>query len=104
MPAARASATLGRKSYANLTSESGLMGELKEARWAVMSERGCEAVGLTYAAALDLERGLLREKLSGLCVITDAAGRRLPPAKKPRPAADAGGKRARRGAKNQKTV
>jgi hypothetical protein len=58
------------------------MGELNEGRWAVMSERGCEALGLTYAGALELERRLKGEKLSGLCVITDAAGRRLPPARK----------------------
>ncbi len=58
------------------------MGELNEGRWAVMSERGCEGLGLTYAEALELERGLKGERVRGLCVITDAAGRRLPPAKK----------------------
>jgi hypothetical protein len=58
------------------------MGELNEGRWAVMSERGCEALGLTYAEALKLERRLKGERVSGLCVITDAAGRRLPPVKK----------------------
>ena len=58
------------------------MGELNEGRWAVMSERGCEALGLTYAQARELEQRLRAERVSGLCVITDAAGRRLPPAKK----------------------
>ena len=58
------------------------MGELNEGRWAVMSERGCEALGLTYAEALDLELRLKGQRVSGLCVITDAAGRRLPPARK----------------------
>jgi hypothetical protein len=68
------------------------MGELNEGRWALMSERGCEALGLTYAEALELERRLKGEKVSGLCVITEAAGRRLPPAKKPprKPAAGKG--------------
>ena len=80
------------------------MGELNEGRWAVMSERGCEALGLTYAEALELERRLKEERLSGLCVITDAAGRRLPPAKKAEPATPAdAGKRPRRGARG-KTV
>ncbi|HEV3468025.1 MAG TPA: hypothetical protein VG148_01800 [Pyrinomonadaceae bacterium] len=66
------------------------MGELNEGRWAVMSERGCEALGLTYAEALELERRLKGERVSGLCVITDAAGRRLPPARKTDPPAEAG--------------
>lgn len=74
------------------------MGELNEGRWAVMSERGCEALGLTYAEALELERRLKGEKLGGLCVITDAAGRRLPPARtpsqKPPPAAAGKGPRS----------
>ena len=66
------------------------MGELNEGRWAVMSERGCEALGLTYVQALELEGKLKGVRVSGLCVITDAAGRRLPPARK------AGKKRATR--------
>jgi len=78
------------------------MGELNEGRWAVMSERGCEALGLTYAEALELERGLKGERVSGLCVITNAAGRRLPPAKKAEPA-PAAGKRPRRRAKGKQS-
>jgi len=73
------------------------MGELNEGRWALMSERGCEALGLTYAQARELEQRLRAERVSGLCVITDAAGRRLPPAKKPEP--PGGRKRPRRAAK-----
>jgi hypothetical protein len=76
------------------------MGELNEGRWAVMSERGCEAQSLTYAEALELERQLKGEGLSGLCVISDAAGRRLPPAKKAEPAR-APGKRPRRAPKEK---
>ena len=60
-----------------------------------MSERGCEALGLTYAGALELERRLKEERVSGLCVITDAAGRRLPPAKQSEQDAAAGKKRPR---------
>jgi hypothetical protein len=79
------------------------MGELNEGRWSLMSERGCEATGLTYAEALELGRELRGAKVSGLCVITDAAGRRLPPAKKSgrKTAAAAGKGRARRPAKGK---
>jgi hypothetical protein len=55
------------------------MSELTEERWAVLSERGCEAMGLTYAEAADLMRSLVRERVSGLAVVTDAAARRGQP-------------------------
>ena len=53
------------------------MGELVEERWAVISERGCEAAGLPHEEAAQLVRRLLEEKLSGLCVVTDDAASRL---------------------------
>jgi hypothetical protein len=52
------------------------MSELTEQRWAVLSERGCEATGLTYAQAAELMRALMRERVSGLSVITDDAAQR----------------------------
>jgi hypothetical protein len=52
------------------------MGELDEQRWGVLSERGCEATALSYAAALELMRRLLREKVSGISIITNDAARR----------------------------
>jgi hypothetical protein len=52
------------------------MSELTERRWAVLSERGCEATELTYAQALEMMRALMREKVSGLSVITDEAASR----------------------------
>jgi hypothetical protein len=52
------------------------MGELNEQRWAVLSERGCEALGLSYNDAHLMLRALMREKVSGLCIITDDAARR----------------------------
>jgi hypothetical protein len=55
------------------------MSELTEPRWAVLSERGCEASALTYAQAAELMRALHREKVSGLSVITDEAARRAAP-------------------------
>lgn len=69
------------------------MSELGERRWAVISERGCEASGLVYEDAAQLVQRLRGEKVSGLCVVTDGAARLLikpstpapngkPPAKK----------------------
>jgi hypothetical protein len=52
------------------------MGELDKQLWGVLSERGCEATGLTYAAALELMRRLSREKVSGISIITNDAARR----------------------------
>lgn len=57
------------------------MGELGEKRWAVMSERGCEATRVSRAEAVELLRRLRGERVSGLCVITERAASRLPPAK-----------------------
>jgi hypothetical protein len=54
------------------------MGELGEQRWAVISERGCEASGLAYAEAAALMHKLASEKVYGLCVITNNAARNLP--------------------------
>jgi hypothetical protein len=53
------------------------MSELNEQRWAVVSERGREAAGLTYAEAADLMRRLKGERIYGTCVITAEAAARL---------------------------
>jgi predicted Rossmann-fold nucleotide-binding protein len=58
------------------------MSELREGRWAVMSERGREATGLAYEDAAELVHRLKGEGLSGLCVITGGAAGHLPPAMK----------------------
>lgn len=58
------------------------MSELNERRWAVLSERGCEDAGLSYAEASATVARLRGERVSGLCVITAAAAAHLPPAKK----------------------
>ena len=55
--------------------------ELGERRWAVMSERGCEATRLEYAGATELVRRLRGEGLRGLCIVTETAAARLAPAK-----------------------
>lgn len=58
------------------------MSELKERRWAVLSERGREEAGLSYEEAAGLIARLRGERLSGLCVITDEAASHLPAASK----------------------
>jgi len=66
----------GKAEQVALSVEGARLSELTENRWAVLSERGCEATGLTYAEAHDLMRALAAERVSGLSVITDAAARR----------------------------
>jgi hypothetical protein len=63
--------------------ESISMGELGERRWAVISERGCEATRLDYTSAVELSRALKDEKISGLCIVTERAASHLSPAKPP---------------------
>jgi hypothetical protein len=53
------------------------MSELSEAEWAVISERGVEANGLTHRQALELMQHLTEEKVSGLCIVTATAARRF---------------------------
>ncbi|HEX8143507.1 MAG TPA: hypothetical protein VF553_12980 [Pyrinomonadaceae bacterium] len=63
------------------------MGELEERRWAVVSERGCEALSLKHAEAVELMHRLAGQKVYGTCVVTDAAARHLAPVKAFEPAA-----------------
>jgi hypothetical protein len=55
------------------------MGELSEKGWAVISERGCEA------SAVRLVGRLREERVRGLCVVTEAAARRLQASARPSP-------------------
>jgi hypothetical protein len=55
--------------------------ELGEHRWAVLSERGCEATRLAHEDAVKLVRALKEEDVRGVCVITETAASRLPTAK-----------------------
>ena len=57
------------------------MSELKERLWAVLSERGCEEAGLNYEEASGLVARLRGERVSGLCVITEAAAAHVPRAR-----------------------
>jgi hypothetical protein len=62
------------------------MGELGERRWALSSERGCEASSLAYMEAVEMMRRLSALKVSGLCIITNEAAKHLPPVNTPAPA------------------
>ena len=73
------------------------MSELSQRRWAVQSEYGREAAGLTYEEAAALVGRLRAEKTSGLCIITDEAASHLAPAKKA--TRDGNSKKPRRGRK-----
>jgi hypothetical protein len=68
-----------------------------------MSERGCEATRVSRAEAVELMRRLRGEKVSGLCVITEHAASRLPPAKtgKGREGGGNNSKRPKRAAKKR---
>jgi hypothetical protein len=51
--------------------------ELEEARWSVLSDRGCEASGLTHENARKLVHRLGGEGRHGLCIVTDEAAGRM---------------------------
>jgi len=53
------------------------MSELREKRWSVLSERGCEASCLNYEEAAQLVRRLRAGEVHGLCIISDEAARRV---------------------------
>jgi hypothetical protein len=63
------------------------MSELNERLWAVLSERGREAAGLTYEEAAVLVRelrggeGANGRKVSGICIVTDRAASFVAPVK-----------------------
>ena len=75
------------------------MSELRERRWAVLSERGCEGAGLSYEEAAGVVGRLRGERVSGLCVVTDAAAAHVPPPKKAAKAKAGGDAKPRRGRK-----
>jgi hypothetical protein len=65
------------------------MSTLNERLWAVLSERGREAAGLTYEEAAVLVRelraggdGANGGRISGLCIVTARAAEHVAPAKK----------------------
>jgi len=80
------------------------MSELNERRWAVLSERGCEDSGLSYEEAAAAVARLKAERVSGLCVITDAAAAHVPRAKRAAPrSAASGNSKPKRGRKKTNT-
>jgi hypothetical protein len=55
--------------------------ELVEHRWAVISERGCEATRLEYDDAVQLGRNLKAGDVRGVCIVTETAASHLSAAK-----------------------
>ena len=51
--------------------------ELGKEKWAVISDRGCEATGLTHEDARRLVHRLAGEGRHGLCIISDEAASRM---------------------------
>lgn len=51
--------------------------ELGMEKWSVVSDRGCEASGLTHEDARRLVHRLAGEGRHGLCIMSDAAASRL---------------------------
>jgi hypothetical protein len=51
--------------------------ELGKEKWAVISDRGCEATGITHEDSRRLVHRLAGEGRHGLCIISDEAARRL---------------------------
>lgn len=51
--------------------------EINEPRWSVVSFERRAAQNLTYAEAVEKLNELARQKVSGLCIITDEAAARI---------------------------
>ena len=51
--------------------------ELEKESWSVLSDRGCEASGLTHEDARKLVHRLGGEGRHGLCIVTDEAANRM---------------------------
>jgi hypothetical protein len=51
--------------------------ELSASRWSVISFERCEASGLTYEQAAERLRDLEKQKVTGLCIVTDEAAARI---------------------------
>jgi len=58
--------------------------ELENGSWSVISERGCEASGLSHEEARRLVHRLGGEGRHGLCIITDEAASRMTAPIRPR--------------------
>ena len=51
--------------------------ELERGSWSVLSDRGCEASGLTHEDARKLVHRLGGEGRHGVCIVTDEAASRM---------------------------
>jgi hypothetical protein len=57
--------------------------DLGKEKWAVVSNRGCEATGLTHEDARRLVHRLAGEGRHGLCIMSDEAARHYNASSKP---------------------
>lgn len=61
----------------NLPEEKTNASEFTERRWSVVTYESVAVGNLTYDEALDWVRKLDGQKISGLCIVTDAAAARI---------------------------
>jgi len=54
-----------------------IVSDLAENKWAVLSDRGCEATELTHEEARRLVHRLAGEGRHGLCIVTNEAAKRM---------------------------
>jgi hypothetical protein len=66
-----------KKTAANVAAGEDMSSELNEPRWAVITFETCAADNLTYSEAAAELRKLEAKKVSGLCIITDEAAKRM---------------------------
>ena len=59
------------------SAENGAASELSEPRWSVVSFESVAVHGLTYADAKTWMEKLQKQKVSGLCIVTDEAAARI---------------------------
>jgi len=57
-----------------------MVSDLQTESWAVLSERGCEAMRLTHEEARRLVHKLASEGCHGLCIVTNEAAAATKPA------------------------
>lgn len=65
------------KNEANAVSDDNLSSELREPRWSVVTFESCAASNLTYEKAAEKLEELRAKKVSGLCVVSDEAAKRI---------------------------
>ena len=76
-PAKAVAARKTKVSPAKKTAAKDFSSELEAPRWSVVSFDNCLASSLTYEAAEKKMKRFRAKKISGLCIVTDAAAERI---------------------------